>query len=683
MRRITKILNVLMLVSALTSLALAEKRAMTVEDLWSMKRIGAVELSPDGKWLVFEQTVYDMDQNSGKTDLWWVPAGGGQVRQLTTHQASSRRPRWKPDGSGIAFLAARQGGQQVYSLPMNGGEAVQLTHLPVDVDDFVWSPTGDRLAFTASVFPQAKDLTESAAMDKARSEVKVKAHIADHLLFRPWNRWADGMRSHVYVCDVDGDNVIDLTPGDYDAPPLDLGGLQDFVFSPDGAEVAFVSNRNEMVAANTNNDIFLISAVGGEAMNLTTANEAVDKQPVYSPDCKYLVYRAMKRAGFEADKYDLILYNRQTRTRESLTEAFNLTVEEVIWAPDGSSLFFNAEDDGRVCIYRLDLKSKKIQKLITDHVNSNLMISPDGRTLYFKRQSNVMPNELFSYDLRSKSVRQLTFINQPLLAQLEMNRLEDISYPSFDGKTVHGFLLKPPFFDPAKKYPLLVLIHGGPQGMWSDDFHYRWNTSMFAARGFVVAAFNIRGSKGYGQAWCDEVSRNWGGGPYQDIMAGVDYVLHTFDFVDPKKLAAAGASYGGYMINWIATQTDRFDVLVSHAGVFDLLSKYGATDELWFPEWEFGGIPYEQPELYRQWSPSAFAANLNKFRTPMLLTHGELDFRVPVTQAYQMFTALQRYGVPSRLVSFPDETHFVAKPQNARLWWNEVFSWLERWLNEK
>jgi len=662
--------------------AMAAARPMSVEDMWAMKRIGDVQLSPDGRRLVFAMTQYDMQKNSGKTDLWLLSATGGEPRQLTFHAKSSSSPRWKPDGSGIAFLSARAGVQQIYFLPLDGGEARPMTNVPVDIESFAWSPNGGQFVFQATVFAGAASLQESADLDKEKQGSQVQARIIDHLLFRSWNRWTDGKRTHVFVCDADGGDPVDVTPGEFDAPPLDLGGHQDFVFSPDGSRIAYVSNHTKMPAANTNSDIFLVPTQGGEAENMTIENKAVDNQPVFSPDGAHMLYRAMRRPGFEADQYELMLRNLQTGESEALTDDLDLSPDEILFSPDGKTLYFNVEEKARVTIYSLEIKSHKLKKLVAQNVNTNLIISPDGRTLYFKKQSNVMPSEIFSLDLKKGQVRQLSFVNKQLLEQLDMNPIEDFWFTSFDGKKAHGFLVKPPNFDADKKYPLIYLIHGGPQGMWSDDFHYRWNTSMFAAPGYVVAAVNFRGSKGYGQAWCDAVSKDWGGGPYKDLMAGLDYVLDTYNFIDKDKVAAAGASYGGFMINWIAGHTGRFKALVSHDGVFDQRSMYGATEELWFPEWEFGGTPYEKPDLYEKWSPSTYAANFAKYKTPMLIIHGQHDFRVPVTQGLQLFTAMQRMGVPSRLLYFPDETHFVTKPQNARLWWSEVFAWIEKWINE-
>lgn len=657
----------------------AAPRPMTVEDMWAMKRIGDVQLSPDGKWIAFTLSEYSMDQNSGVTNIWIMPAAGGEPRQLTTTGKSNRSPRWQPDGSALAFISSRNGKSQIYLLSLSGGEAVRVTEFPVDVQSFIWSADGRHFAFTATVYADAKDLDETARRDKEKEESKVKARVIDHLLFRSWNRWTDGKRTHIFVCTSDGENVVDVTPGDYDSPPLDLGGHQDFRFSPDGKEIAFVSNHDPMVAISTNNDIFLAPITGGKARCLTAKNKATDNQPVYSPDGRYLVYRAMKRPGFEADQYELILYDRNTGERTTLTKDFDLDPDEVLWSPDGKRIYFNAKNQGRKSIFVLDVKKARIRELVHDHVNSNLQISPDGKRLYFKRQSVEMPAEIFCLDLKKSQVKQLTFINRDLLSQLDLRPVEDFWFSSFDGKKVHGFILKPPAFDANKKYPMIFLIHGGPQGMWSDDYHYRWNASLFAAPGYVVAMINFRGSKGYGQDFCDAVSRNWGGGPYRDLMAGLDYLYANFDYIDTTRVAAAGASYGGFMINWIATHTNRFKALVCHAGVFDQRSMYGATEELWFPEWEFAGTPYENPELYEKWSPSYYVENFKKFKTPTLVIHGQHDYRVPVTQGFQMFTALQRMGVPSRLIYFPDETHFVTKPQNARLWWSEVFGWIEKW----
>jgi len=675
-----KTFTIILLLYLFTVPYASAKRAQTVEDMWTMKRIKDIALSPDEKQIAFSVTEYNMEKNSGQTDIWLTSSTGGNTKRLTTNPGNDLSPKWLPDGSAVLFLSDRNGSRQIYSLPLSGGEAVQMTHLPVDIESFIISPQGNRFAFTASVFADAKNLQESADLDKQRDAATVKAKVIDHLLFRYWDHWTDGKRTHVLVCDTDGSNVIDLTPGEHDAPPLDLGSVQDFVFSPNGRELAFVSNHDPVPAITTNNDVFIVPVSGGETKCITDVNNAVDNSPRYSPDGKYIAYKAMKRPGFENDQYEIILYNRETGSRKSLTESFDRSPKEIVWSPDSKTLYFNAEDQGRSKIYSLDIKTKSIETLVSEHFNTGLNIGTSGRILYFKQQAVYMPDEIFKVNSKQQ-VEQLTFLNKPLLDQLEMNPVEDYWFESFDGQKAHCLLLKPPFFDPNKKYPLIFLIHGGPQGMWSDDYHYRWNASMFAAPGYVVAMVNFRGSHGYGQAWCDMVSKDWGGGPYNDLMTGLDFLLENFNFIDKNKIAAAGASYGGYMINWIATHNDRFKALISHSGAFDLRSKYGATEELWFPEWEFNGTPYESPELYEKWSPSYYVENMKKYKTPTLVIHGQYDYRVTVTQSFQMFTALQRMDVPSRLLYFPDENHFITKPQNAKLWWSEIFAWINKWIN--
>ncbi len=664
----------------LFAFAWAGQRAMTIQDLWDMKRIGDTALSPDGRLMALVVTSYDMEKNSGNADLWLLSTNDNALRQLTFYEKFDGTPRWKPDGSGLAFLSDRSGTRQIFFLSLAGGEARQMTHLPVAVEDFIWTPDGERFVFVASIFPDAKNLDETARRLDEQEQSKVKAHISDRLMYRVFDHWFEGVRSHIFVCDLEGQAVTDLTPGDYDTPPVDLGGARDYAVSPDAKELAFVRNQDPVVALSTNNDILLTAMDAVSPQPCTDANKATDNQPLYSPDGRFLAYRAMQRPGFEADRYQLMLFDRTTRHTSSLTSRLDRSVNGVAWAADSRTLFFTADNQGHSSIYSVATAGGRIDEIVKDHVNSGLMPSPDNRLLYFKRQSAASPDEIYSLDLSTRQFKQHTHINQPLLDQLALTPAEDFWFSSFDGKKVHGLLIKPPFFAAEKKYPLIYVIHGGPQGMSEDGFHYRWNPALFAAPGYVVAMVNFRGSTGYGQAWTDAVSKDWGGGPYRDLMAGIDYLIKTYPFIDQDRMAAAGGSYGGFMINWIATHSGRFKALVSHAGVFDQRSMYGATEELWFPEWEMAGTPYDRPELYAKWSPSFYVQNLKKFNTPTLVVHGEGDYRVPYTQGLQMFTALQRMGVPSRLLVYPDETHFVTKPQNARLWWNEVHGWIARWL---
>ncbi|MBE3126283.1 MAG: S9 family peptidase, partial [Acidobacteria bacterium] len=637
-----------------------------------------LQLSPDGTSIAYVVTVMDKAANRGASDIWLVPARGGEPRRLTSSPAADMNPRWSPDGRTIAFISTRSGSPQVWRIDPNGGEAVQLTRISTGASGVIWSPSGTHLAFVSSVFPDCLDDESNRKRMEAVEASKVKGRLFDHLLIRHWNAWSDGTRSHVFVIPAAGGAFVDITPGDFDVPPIALGGTQDYAFSTDGKEIAFVRNVDPefRLGLGTNNDIFVTGTGGGEPKKLT-ANKANDHSPSYSPDGRFLAYLAMARPGFEADKLSLMLFDRKTGTADNLTGSLDYSVGAFFWAPGGTALYFDAEEKGRTAVFRVTLATKKVEKVFEGHTLSALALSPDGRTLYFLKHALHQPNDVWSLDLKTKTLAQLTKVNADLLAGLDMNPAEEFWYDGAAGDKVHGFLLKPPAFDPSKKYPLLMLIHGGPQGSFGDDFHYRWNAQMFAAAGYVTAMVNFHGSTGYGQAFTDSISGDWGGKPYEDIIKAVGYLHGTYPFIDKDKLGAAGASYGGYMIDWIEGQTAIFDCLVSHDGVFDLRSMYGATEELWFPEWDYHGTPWTSPEQYTKWSPSMYVKN---FKTPCLVIHSANDFRVPLEQGLQLFTSLQRMGVPSKLLYFPDEDHFISKPQNAELWWKTLHEWLATYL---
>ncbi len=658
--------------------AQAGAKAIAFDDFIKVKRMTDLQLSPDGRWAAFVVTVMDKSANRGTSDIWIVPAQGGEPRRLTSNPASDSQPRWSPDGRKIAFVSARSGLPQIWTINVDGGEAVQLTRISTGASGPVWSARGTHLAFVSNVFPDCPDDEGNRKRMEAVEASKVKARLYDRLLFRHWNSWWDGTRSHVFVIPAEGGTPVDVTPGDYDTPPIALGGSQDYVFSPDGMEIAFVRNDDPelRLGLGTNNDIFTVGIGGGEARKLT-ANKANDHSPRYSPDGRWLAYLAMARPGFEADKLSVMLCDRKTGAVADLTAGLDYSAGELLWSKDGSALFFTAEEKGRTAVFRIAVGTKKIDKVLEGHTLSSLAVAPDGQKLYFLRQAIDRPNDVWSYDLRSKKTAQITDINGELLAGLAMNPAEEFWFEGAEGAPVHGFLLKPPAFDPQRKYPLLMLIHGGPQGSFGDSFHYRWNAQMFAAGGYVTAMVNFHGSTGYGQAFTDSISGDWGGKPYRDIVKAVEHLHKAYPFIDRDRLGAAGASYGGYMIDWIAGQTDMFDCLVSHSGVFDLRSMYGATEELWFPEWEYAGTPWTNPDQYTKWSPSMFVKN---FKTPTLVIHSANDFRVPLEQGLQFFTSLQRMGVPSKLLYFPDEDHFISKPQNAELWWKTIHDWLALYL---
>ncbi|MGB8960130.1 MAG: S9 family peptidase [Candidatus Aminicenantales bacterium] len=656
----------------------AGTKPIAFDDFIAIKRVTDPQLSPDGTRIAFVVTVMDKAANRGSSDIWIVPSRGGEPRRLTSSPAADMNPRWSPDGRTIAFISTRSGSPQVWTIDPNGGEAVQLTRISTGASGIAWSPAGTHLAFVSSVWP---DLADDESNRKRMEELeasKVKGRVYDHLLFRHWNVWWDGTRSHLFVIPAAGGTPVDVSTGDFDVPPIALGGSQDYVFSPDGSEIAFVRNTDPefRLGLGTNNDIFLTGAGGGEAKKLTT-NKANDHSPRYSPDGRYIAYLAMARPGFEADKQSLMLYDRKAGTTVNLTEKLDYSADDLLWAPGSAAIYFDAQDKGRTAVFKATLATKKIDRVLDGRFLTSPALSADGGTLYFLMQAINRPYDIWSLDLKTKALTQITRVNAGLLARLDMNPAEEFWFEGGGGDKIHGYLLKPPAFDASKKYPLLMLIHGGPQGAFGDEFHYRWNAQMFAAGGYVTAMVNFHGSTGYGQAFTDSITGDWGGKPFEDILKGVAYLRGAYAFIDRDKLGAAGASYGGYMIDWLEGHTDIFDCLISHDGVFDLRSMYGATEELWFPEWEYHGTPWTSPDQYTKWSPSM---SVKSFKTPLLVIHSANDYRVPLEQGLQLFTSLQRTGVPSKLLFFPDEDHFISKPQNAELWWKTIHEWLATYL---
>jgi dipeptidyl aminopeptidase/acylaminoacyl peptidase len=655
-------------------LAAGQKRAITFQDFFSMKRMSSVTVNPNGDLVAFCLTTPNIDANKFKTDIFIYSLKDNTLSPLTQDEKSSTHPVWAPDGKTLYFN--RDG--QIWKIALDGGEAVQVTHFVAGASDVVIAPGNDKLLFVSEVYPECPTIEcIKQKMDSVKNS-KVKARIIDHLFYRHWNRWLNGKRSHVFMADMQGNVLKDVTPGDYDTPPLDLGGQHDYVFSPDGKEICFVRNTDPMVAASTNNDLFIYNIESGKITRLTT-NKGDDCNPTYSPDGRYLAYLSMETPGFEADRRRIMLYDRKTGKTVELTKGFTLSVGSVFWHPDKKEIYFTCGERGTVSIYKVNIRKPHIVPVLKGHTVADVQFA-NGNTLIFREQNEAMPYELFKFDLKKHRRTQLTFVNKALLDQLELPRLEPFAFVGAHGDSVHGYIMRPPFFEKGKKYPAIELIHGGPQGAWEREFHYRWNYQMFAAPGYVIFMINFHGSSGYGQAFTNAVSKDWGGAPYQDILIGTKYVLDHYKCIDPNRVGAAGASYGGFMINWIeGGEQQPFKCLVSHDGVFEQVSMYGATEELWFPEHEFNGTPWDPGSLYQKWNPAA-PERVRRFKTPMLVVHGEHDYRVPYTQGLQIFTALQRQGIKSKLLFFPDEYHFVVKPQNARLWWKTVHQWFADFL---
>ncbi len=656
------------------------KHPVTFEDMMRMHRIGEPQISPDGKWVAYTVATPDFDANRNASNIWIAPVSGGEALQLTQSGKDSS-PVWSPDGKTIAFLSSRSGDSQVYLLSMDGGEAKELTHLSTGADLVKWSPDGRMILFTSGVYPDCKDDACNKKRDDAKEKDKVKAHVAEHLLYRHWTHWNEGKRSHLFVTAADGSGEPkDLTAGaNYDVPPDQRGGPEDIAFSPDSKEICFTAVTDPVEAISTNGDLFIVPVNGGEPKRITT-QPGFDGGPVYSPDGKFIAYHAQLTPEYESDRWRVMLYDRASGKSENLSEAFDRSANGLAWSPDSKTIYFVAENETLQPVYAMEARAgAEPKKLIADGFNAAVTLSADGKTLAFTRTSLTMPAEVFVAGSDGSGVRQLTHMNDAILAKLEMNAPETFWFDGAGGTKVQAMMIRPPKFDATKKYPLLVLLHGGPQTMWSNAWGYRWNEQVFAAPGYVTLMINRRGSTGYGQKFTDEITNDWGGKAYVDVMNGVDYALKKYPFIDGTKMAAAGGSYGGYMANWIATHTGRFKAIISHAGIYDKVAMY-ATEELWFEEHDMQGTPWGNPESYHRWSPSTYAAELGKFKTPTLIVAGERDFRVPYTQSLEFFSALQRQGVPSKLVVFPDEGHWVLKPQNARFWYKTFQDWLAEYL---
>jgi dipeptidyl aminopeptidase/acylaminoacyl peptidase len=659
-----------------------QKRPIAFSDLISMHRLSEPQISPDGKWIAYSVSTPDLDKNRLVHDIWVASvSGAGTPRQLT-RGGSDTRARWSPDGKRIAFLSERGGTPQVYSVALEGGEATRMTSLPTGADNELWSPDGKTIAFISAVYPDCKDDACNEHRDTAKETSKVKARIYEELLYRHWTSWWDGKRSHLFVQSVDsGSSARDLTPGaTYDVPPFNMDNPEAIAFSPDSRELCFTANTDKDQARSTNGDLFTVQVSGlGEPKRITT-NPGNDWGPGYSPDGKWIAYRAQMQGGYESDRWRLMLYDRESGKQLNLTENFDQNVEAYEWTSDSKTIYFQSEDKAELPIYSISATAGGTPKLVVDGFNADFDLSHDGRTLALARSSLAMPAEIFVAGADGKDLRQVSHQNDALLAQLDLPAAEPFWFEGAEKTKVEGFVIRPPHFDASKKYPGLLLIHGGPQSPWMDSWGYRWNQPVMAAPGYVVVIINPRGSIGYGQKFVAEVSRDWGGRVYEDLMKGTDAALAKYPFIDGSNMCAAGGSFGGYMVDWIATHTGRFKCLISHAGPYDEVSMYGSTEELWFMDWEFGGPPWEHPELYKKWSPNEYAAELAKYKTPTLVIGGELDFRVPYNQDLEFFTALQVQNVPSKLMLFPDEGHWILKPQNSQLWYQTFLDWLAKYL---
>jgi dipeptidyl aminopeptidase/acylaminoacyl peptidase len=670
---------VLLLASA--AMLFAQKRPFDFNAMMELKRMSDPQISPDGHWVAFTVQSVDMANNQKPTEVWTVPLeGNGRPQQITHEGSANSRPRWSPDSRRIAYISDRGGSSQIWLMDPDGGNAKAATNFATEADGVLFSPDGKNLLFTSDVYPEcgADNACNQRNLDADKAS-KVKARIYTELLYRHWTHWQTRRRSHLLVVSVEGGPPRDLTPGTIDVPPFSLGGPDDYAISPDGQEVCYSMNADPVPATSTNSDLYVVSINGGQSVKITSTPGA-DSSPQYSPDGKYLAWRAQFRAGFESDRWRLLVLERKTGKVTNLTETLDRWVNSFTWRPDSAGLFFTTLDRGRQAIQLISLAGGALQIVArADAELDDMQLTGDGKTMVYTQQSGVSPIEIYRASSAGGAAVPLTHLNDQVLNDHQLTPLEEFWVDTPDGARVQSFVVKPYGFRAGQKYPLLMLIHGGPQGFWGHAWSYRWNPQVFAAAGYVVVMPNPRGSTGYGQKFTDEVSGDWGGKPYDDIMAATDYAVNSLSYVDAAHTGAAGASYGGFMINWILGHTQRFKGLVSHDGVYDQTGEFGGTEELWFPLWEMGGTPWDKPEEYQKWSPSTYAKD---FHTPTLVVHGELDFRIPYSQGLELFTALKLQKVPAKLLIFPDEGHWVMKPQNSRLWYATVIDWLDSWVKK-
>jgi dipeptidyl aminopeptidase/acylaminoacyl peptidase len=677
----------------------ADKRAMKVEDLFAFKRVAAPQVSPDGKTVVYQVTTVDLTANKSTTALWLAPADGkAPPKQLTDPKGKKdMNPRWSPDGERILFESTRSGSPQLWVLAA-GEEPKQLTDISTGVSGGTWAPDGKHIAFVSSVYPEfsEKPFAQSDKLNKEKDEEieksPVKAKTFTKLFYRHWDDYVGDKRQHIFVCKADGKECRDVTPGDRDANPTSstFSSGDDFTFTPDSKHIVFTAVPAKDEAWSTNYDLCRVSINNTSTKweTLTTENKAADSGPKFSANGKKLAWRAQKKAGYEADKWDIVVTDCKpdgtlAGKPFAATAKYDVSVNEFVWNGSYDRAFlFTADSEGLTPLFMVQVEGTGFKVEYANGACGSLSVSRERNMLAFTETAMNHPAEVKTHWWPGEKAKpvDVSRANEKFREQLDLGTPEAVEVPVEGKVNMHMWILKPPGFDGSKKWPVVYLVHGGPQGAWENSWSFRWNAQIWAAQGYVIVMPNPRGSTGFGQKFVDEITGDWGGKCYRDLVAGLDYV-EKLPYVDKNRIASAGASFGGYMQNWFAVNdiSKRFKCLITHCSVWNFESMWGTTDELWFDEWEHGGLPWEKPAKYAEFSPHKRAGELGKHKTPMLIIHNDLDFRCPIGQGHELFSALQRQGVPSRFVNFPDEGHWVLKPKNSEHWHKEVFTWLKKY----
>ncbi len=668
-------------------------KPFTVQDLVRLQRISDPAISPDGKRLTYTLRTTDMEANKGRTGVWLLDSlkHNPAAMRLTDMAANANSAVWSTDGAFVYFLSNRSGSDQVWRvdvrhLDARHGTALpnlqQVTNLPLDVGSFRLSPKADRLLVSMEVFLDCADLACTKRRLDAVAHSPAHGMLYDKLFVRHWDTWSDGRRSQLFGIALDASGLANGTPLnlsaglDGDVPSKPFGGREDFAFSPDGQQVAFslrVASTSEPWS--TNFDVYLVPAAGGTPKNLTADNPAWDGQPAFSPDGSQLAYVAMDRPGFEADRFHLVLLDLKSGTKRPLTQKWDRSISNFAWAPDGKSLFATTDHLGQHPLWSIDVATGRTAAITGDGEVESFDVG--SKQIYFAHSTLGAPADLYTVGFAGGKASELTHVNQDVLAHRRLSPYEQFNFPGWHDENVFGYLMKPVGFKPDGKYPVAFVVHGGPQGSMGNLWHWRWNAQTLAGAGYAVVMIDFHGSTGYGQAFTDSISTDWGGKPLEDLKLGLGAALKQYPWLDADRMCALGGSYGGYMMNWIAGQwPDRFKCIVTHDGIFDNRSMYYSTEELWFNEWENGGPEYMNPAGYAKFNPADY---VTRWKTPTLVVHGQQDFRVPDTQGLSVFTALQRQGIPSELLYFPDENHWVLKPANSIQWYDTAIAWMNRW----